>query len=461
MSESLRFPRRTFLRGLGTAVALPMLAAMLPLGTVTGSAFAAEGKKKRVPNRLAFFYVPNGVHMAGWTPKATGGTFEVPPILTALKPFKGDLLLLSGLTQDKARPNGDGPGDHARAAAAFLTGCQPRKTGGANIRVGVSADQQCAARVGTLTRFASLELGCEEGSQSGNCDSGYSCAYSNNISWKSESQPMSKEVDPRLLFERLFPSIATKQGKSSALYNRSIIDFVLEDASLLRGKLGATDQRKLDEYLGAIREIEGRLARAEKEAKERKAEDKPSPELKKTAETIPPAIPSDYGEHIRLMGDLLVLAFQADLTRVATFMFANEGSNRSYKHIDVPEGHHDLSHHGNENWKQEKVEKINRFHVEQFAYVLKKLKAVREGAGTLLDNSMIVYGSGISDGNRHNHDELPILVAGKGGGTLKTGRHVRYPKNTPLNNLYLTLLDRMEAKEDRLGDSTGRVGELA
>jgi hypothetical protein len=458
---STTFPRRTFLRGLGTAVALPMLEAMVPLGTVTGSAFAAEGKRKRAPNRLAFFYVPNGIHMASWTPKAMGTAFELPPILADLKPLKGDLLLLSGLTQDKARPNGDGPGDHARAAAAFLTGCQPRKTGGANIKVGVSADQLCAARVGSLTRFASLELGCEEGSQSGNCDSGYSCAYSNNISWKGESQPMSKEVDPRLLFERLFPSIATKGGKSSALYQKSIIDFVLDDASALRGKLGATDQRKLDEYLGAIREIEERLAKAEKDAKERKTETKPSPELKKAAEKIPAAIPSDYGEHIRLMGDLLVLAFQADLTRVATFMFANEGSNRSYKHIDVPEGHHDLSHHGNEKWKQEKVEKINRFHMEQFAYIVKKMKAIREGAGSLLDNSMIVYGSGISDGNRHNHDELPVLIAGKGGGTLKTGRHVRYPKNTPLNNLHLALLDRMEAKEDKLGDSTGRVGELA
>jgi hypothetical protein len=461
MIESSRFPRRTFLRGLGTAVALPMLEAMLPLGAVTGSAFAAEGKKKRTPNRLAFFYVPNGVHMGSWTPKASGGSFDLPPILAPLRPFKGDLLVLSGLTQDKARPNGDGPGDHARAAAAFLTGCQPRKTPGANIKVGVSADQICAARVGSLTRFASLELGCEAGSQSGNCDSGYSCAYSNNISWKGESQPMSKEVDPRLLFERLFPSIATKQGKASALYQKSILDFVLEDANMLRGKLGATDQRKLDEYLGAIREIEERLEKAEKEARERKADAKPSPQLKKVAETMPAAIPSDYGEHIRLLGDLLVLAFQADLTRVATFMFANEGSNRSYKHIDVPEGHHDLSHHGNEKWKQEKVEKINRFHMDQLLYFLKKMKAAREGAGSLLDNSMIVYGSGISDGNRHNHDELPILIAGKGGGTLKTGRHVRYPKNTPLNNLYLALLDRMEVKEEKLGDSTGRVVELA
>jgi hypothetical protein len=457
MIESLRIPRRTFLRGAGAALALPMLDAMLPLGRLTGSAFAAG---KRAPNRLAFFYVPNGIHMASWTPKGVGGNFELPPTLSLLKAYKGDLLVLSGLTQDKARPNGDGPGDHARAAAAFLTGCQPRKTPGANIKVGTSADQVAAARVGHLTRFRSLELGCEEGAQAGNCDSGYSCAYSNNISWKSESQPMTKEVDPRLLFERLFPGIATKQGQANAAYKRSVIDFVIEDANQLRGKLGVTDRRKLDEYLEAIREIEERLEKAEKEAKERKPDAKQAAQVKKVAETLPPAIPSDYGEHIRLMGDLLVLAFQTDATRVATFMFANEGSNRSYKHIDVPEGHHDLSHHGGEKWKQEKVEKINRFHMEQFAYILKKMKTAREGAGSLLDYCMIVYGSGISDGNRHNHDELPIVIAGKGGGMVKTGRHVRYPKNTPLNNLYLDLLDRMEVKEERLGDSTGRVGEL-
>jgi hypothetical protein len=460
MSDSSFIPRRTFLRGVGTAIALPMLDAMLPRSFLAGSALAAAPTKK-LPVRMAVFYVPNGVRMSSWTPKATGAGFDLPPILKPLKPYQGDLLVLSGLTQDKARPNGDGPGDHARAAGAFLTGCQPRKTGGANIKTGVSADQIAAGKVGTRTRFPSLELGCEEGAQSGNCDSGYSCAYSNNISWKSESMFNAKETEPRLLFERLFPSIATKQGGDTLKFRKSILDFVLDDATKLRAKLGVTDQRKVDEYMSALREIEERLARAEKQAKERKDSDKPPPGAVKLATAIPSSAPNDYGEHIRLMGDLLVLAFQADLTRVATFMFANEGSNRSYKNIGVPDGHHDLSHHGGEKVKEEKIEKINIFQVEQLAYVIKKLKDAKEGAHSLLDTCMLVYGSGISDGNAHNHNELPILVAGKGAGTLKAGRHVRYPKNTPLNNLFLSLLDRMESPVDRLGDSTGRLQELA
>jgi hypothetical protein len=439
-----------------------MLDAMLPSSLLAGTAFAegARTAARKTPLRLAFLYVPNGIHMPSWTPTTEGSSFALPAILKPLAPFRGDLQVLSGLTQDKARPNGDGPGDHARAAAAFLTGCQPRKTGGANIKAGISVDQIAAVKVGQKTRFPSLELGCEQGAQSGNCDSGYSCAYSNNISWKTESMFMAKETDPRLLFERLFPTIGTKQGESNRKYQKSILDFVLDDASKLRSKLGATDQRKVDEYLTGLREIEERLARAQKEAKERKAAEVPPPGAVKLAGSLPGSIPPDYGEHIRLMGDLLALAFQADLTRVATFMLANEGSNRSYKHIGISEGHHDLSHHGNEKPKQEKLEKINLFHAEQVAYVLKKLKEAREGARSVLDNSIIVYGSGISDGNRHNHNELPVLVAGKGGGTLKTGRHVRYPKNTPLNNLFLSLLERMDCKMESLGDSTGRLSNL-
>jgi hypothetical protein len=272
--------------------------------------------------------------------------------------------------------------------------------------------------------------------------------------------PLAKETDPRLLFNRLFPSVATKEGARSGLYRKSILDFVIEDATKLGSKLGFTDKRKLEEYLTALREIETRLDRAEKEAKERKTAEPPPAGVTKFAATLPGSVPDDFGEHIRLMSDLLVLAFQADLTRVATFMLANEGSNRSYKEIGVPEGHHDLSHHGNEKQKQEKIEKINFFHMEQLAYLLKKLKATREGARPLLDNCMLVYGSGISDGNRHNHDELPILIAGKGGGALKPGRHLRYPQNTPLNNLFLSLLDRMEAPVDALGDSNGRLPDL-
>ena len=442
--------RRTFLRGTGTALALPFLDAMLPSELVCG---AERTLAAAPPVRTAFLYVPNGIHMPSWTPPKTGTLRRLPKLLAPLETYRRDLLVLSGLTQDKARANGDGPGDHARAAAAFLTGEQPRKTGGKDIRVGVSVDQLAASELGKETRLASIELGCERGRQSGSCDSGYSCAYSNNISWKTEALPMLKETNPRLLFERLFPS-----ASSANVHRRSILDFVLDDAEALRKKLGATDTRKLDEYMTAIREIEERIVRAEKAAK-KKSRALPKA-VSKLSKTLPDGRPDDFGERIRLMGDLLVLAFQADVTRVATFMFANEGSNRSYKDIGISDGHHSLSHHGKKKEKQQKIEAINRFHMEQFAYIVKKLHRAREGSQSLLDNSMILYGSGISDGNRHNHSELPIVVVGGGGGTVKGGRHVRYPKNTPLNNLYLSMLDRLKVECPRLGDSTGRLKDL-
>jgi Protein of unknown function (DUF1552) len=261
---------------------------------------------------------------------------------------------------------------------------------------------------------------------------------------------MSKEINPRLVFERLFgaPGQAEGQGKRDT-YKKSILDFVAEDAKDLRTRLGSTDQRKLDEYLTGVREIETRIAKTQ-----------PTVEVGSTTLVRPTGIPGDYGEHIRLMSDLLVLAFQGDLTRIATFVYANDGSNRSYRNVEVPDGHHDLSHHGRNKAKQEKVQKINQFHITQFAYLLNKLKSIKEGDRTLLDNCMIVYGSGISDGDRHNHDDLPILLAGKGGGTLATGRHVRCKKETPLMNLYLSMLDRVGVTVEALGDSTGRLGGL-
>jgi hypothetical protein len=443
MSHTL-LSRRTVLKGLGTAVALPWLEAMLPAVSLAGTA------AKAAPRRMAFIYLPNGIHMPDWTPKEVGKNFTLPYILEPLKPFQEQLMVLSGLTLDKARPHGDGPGDHARAMSSFLTGCQPRKTHGADIKVGVSVDQVAALKIGKETKFPSLEIGCEGGRQAGSCDSGYSCAYSSNISWRTESMPLAKEVNPRLVFERLFSSQVKGEADSSRAkrerYQTSILDFIAEDANRLKMRLGATDQRKLDEYLTALREIEVRLTRAGKPI-----------EGLPTGATRPTGIPKDYEEHLRLMSDLLALAFQADLTRVATFVFANDGSNRSYRSIGVPEGHHDLSHHGHDHKKQEKIRQINRFHISQLAYLLGKLKAVREAGGTLLDNSMIVYGSGIGDGNRHNHDDLPILLAGKAGGSLPTGQHLRFPKETPLMNLYLSMLDRVGAPVDRLGDSTGRL----
>jgi len=444
--KDLHVSRRAVLKGMGAMVALPWLEAMMPR-TLLGAPAPALA-----PRRMAFMYVPNGIDMANWTPAAEGALATLPATMQPLAPFQKDLLVLSGLTLDKARPNGDGPGDHARAMASFLTGRQARKTHGADIRLGISVDQFAAQKIGHLTRFASLEIGCEGGKSSGNCDSGYSCAYSANLAWRTESSPVAKEVNPRQVFERLFSAPGKSDDKAARRqhYKQSILDFVGEDARQLKSRLGGPDQRKLDEYLTGVREIEQRLDRVEK-----------------TVDVVAPAgaarptgVPKDYREHLRLMADMLVLAFQADLTRVATFVFANDGSNRSYRDYGVSEGHHDMSHHGGKKEKKAKVQKINQFHIEQVAYLLGKLKSIKEGNATLLDNCMLVYGSGISDGNRHNHNDLPILVAGKGGGTLKTGRHIRYAKETPLMNLYLNMLDRLDIHVDSFGDSKGRLASL-
>ena len=437
-----RISRRTVLKGLGAAVALPWLEAMAPLRALAGTTTKA-------PTRMAFLYVPNGIVMADWTPKADGPLAELPAILAPLEPVKDKLMVLTGLTADKARPNGDGPGDHARALAAYLTGCQPRKTDGADIRVGISVDQLAASRVGDQTRLPSLEIGCEGGRNAGSCDSGYSCAYSNTISWRSATTPVPKEINPKLVFERLFSTTPPAERLARDRKRKSILDFVRDDAAGLRGKVAANDQRKLDEYFSSVRDIELRIERAVR-----------MPEVKVPDGPRPASIPASYEEHLKLMADLLVLAFQTDTTRVATYVLANEGSNRAYPFLEVPEGHHDLSHHGNDPKKLAKIRAINTFHLKQFAYLLTKLRSVREGDGTLLDHCMIAYGSGNSDGNRHNHDDLPILLAGGAGGTLKTGRHVRFARETPLNNLWLSMLDRMNVKVASLGDSTGRLTGL-
>ena len=438
--------RRTVLRGLGAMVALPWLEAMAPQ-----SIRAASPATSSVPNRLAFLYVPNGVNMSAWKPVHEGALGELPEILKPLTPLKDDLLVLSGLTADKARAHGDGGGDHARALAAFLTGCQPRKTDGIDIRAGVSVDQVVASRIGDQTRLPSLEIGCEPGAMAGNCDSGYSCVYSSTMSWRSATQPLPKEINPKLVFERLFGAGKDADRARRDAKRKSVLDFVREDAGDLRNRLGANDQRKLDEYFTAVRDIEERIARSDK-----------LPPVKAPDITRPTRVPAKFEEHVKLQCDLLVLAFQADLTRVCTFVLCNEGSNRPYGFIGVTEGHHDLSHHGGDPKKLAKIKQINTFHITQFAYLLTKLKAIKEGDGTLLDHCMIAYGSGNSDGNRHNHDDLPILLAGRGGGTLKTGRHLRFPrgKDTPLNNLWLSLLDRMSVRVEGLGDATGRLRGL-
>jgi len=437
--------RRTMLRGFSAAVALPWLDAMGPL-----TAWAAgTAPSKAAPNRMAFLYTPNGKNMADWTPKTDGTAYELPAILKQLEPLKNDFLVLTGLTADKARANGDGGGDHARALGAFLTGSQPRKTDGTDIRAGISVDQVAAGRIGHETRLPSLEIGGEQGSMAGNCDSGYSCVYSSTMSWRSATQPLPKEVNPKLVFERLFGNGPDAGRAARDAKRKSVLDFVREDSSDLQKKLGATDQRKLDEYFTSIRDIELRIEKAAK-----------LPEVKSPDITKPTTIPASYEEHLKLLCDLMVLAFQADITRVCTFVFANEGSNKPYPFISVSEGHHDLSHHGNDEKKKAKIRDINTFHVKQLNYLLSKLKSVKEGDGTLLDHCMIAYGSGNSDGNAHNHDDLPILLAGHGCGTIKSGRHVRYAKNTPLNNLWLSMLDRMDIKMPALGDGTGALPNL-
>ncbi|MDB4614435.1 DUF1552 domain-containing protein [bacterium] len=441
-----QFNRRTALRGLGVSMALPW---MESLAFAKGAAPA--GAATAIPNRMGFVFVPNGVHPRDWRPATAGYDYELTPILKPLSRVQDDMLVLTGLTHDKGRANGDGPGDHARSASVFLTGAQPRKTSGANIRSGISVDQVAAKAVGHKTRFASVELGCEDGRTAGSCDSGYSCAYSSSISWSSEATPVGKEINPRLVFERFFAvDKKHEQGKSQArrdALRKSILDFVSEDAKQLQRRLGRNDQRKLEEYLNGVREIERRVTTTD--------------DIEATVDyPTPSGIPKEYAEHIRSLSDMMVLAFQTDSTRICSFMFANAASGRSYRSIGVPDGHHDLSHHGGNEAKLDKIRKINIFHTTQLAYLLEKMKSIPEGDGTLLDHSMIMYGSAINDGNRHNNENLPVILAGGGGGTIDSGRHVVYEEETPMCNLFMAMLDRMDCAPEFHGDSTGLLGKL-
>ena len=439
--------RRTLLRGIGVSIALPMLDAMTPAFAAPARASAAKS-----PLRMAFTYVPNGIIMKDWTPATDGAVFDLPRTLEPLAPFRKDMLVLTGLTQNTGRPLGDGAGDHARAASTFLTGVHPKKTAGADIQVGISADQVAAAKVGDATRLPSIELACEDGRLVGGCDSGYSCAYSNSISWRTANTPNPPEINPRAVFERLFgasaedPAARLKRHK----YEQSILDAAMEDTRRLEGNLGRTDRRKLDEYLSSVREIERRIEAAERDNKEI------TPTMEK-----PDGFPADFADYVRLMFDLLLAAFQTDSTRIGTFMIAREGSSRPYREIGISDGHHPLTHHrGNPEWI-EKIAQINKYHMEQFAHFVAKLKATPDGDGSLLDHTMIVYGSGISDGNRHLHNDLPVLLVGGGNGWLKSGRHVTYPAETPMNNLFMSMLDRMGVQTETLGDANGELNHLS
>jgi hypothetical protein len=428
--------RRTFLRGSGALLALPWLEAMRP----------ALGRPPAPTPRCVFVFSPNGMHMAQWRPDGEGRTCRLQGTLAALQPLRDRVTVFSGLAIDGGRAHGDGPGDHARSAASFLTCGHPKKTGGADLEVGVSVDQVIAGRIGQTTPFAALELGLERGAAAGSCDSGYSCAYTNSISWRTPTTPVAKETDPRAVYLRLFgdPGAAGDQAAARRMRqrDRSVLAAVQADAKALAGRLGSADRHKLGQYLESVHELEQRLARLDAEA----------PTTPVPAGLL--AGGQGYPEKLALMYELMALALATDRTRVVTLMLGNGGSNRSYRFLGVPEGHHDLSHHGKKPEKLDAIAKINRFQVDQLAAFLQRLAAERVDGDDLLAQTLVVFGSGLGDGDRHNHDDLPVLLAGEGGGAARARGHVRFAKETPMANLYLAVQQAMGVPAARFADST-------
>jgi Protein of unknown function (DUF1552) len=429
--------RRTLLRGFGGALALPLLDAMLPALAPARNALPAK--------RLAVVYVPNGIVMNEWTPAAAGTDFAFKRILKPLEPFREDVTMVSGMANLVAlkAPGGD----HGKAAGSFLSGCPPKLTSGADVHAGITFDQVVAKQFAGQTRVASLQLGCEDTRLVGNCDTGLSCAYTNCISWKNPDTPMAPDVNPRSVFEQLFgsadPSLSPETRARRALYRKSILDRTRESTEKLVSDLGAQDRRKMDEYLTAVRDVEKRISSAEK--------DTIVPPIDK-----PAGIPFQFSDYVKLMFDLQTIAFQADLTRVTTMMFGREGSVRAYPEIEVPDPHHPLTHHRGHPDFIEKVTKINCFHAELFAYFLTKLKNTKDGDGSLLDHSSILYGSALADGNSHQKTNLPLLVAGRAGGR-RGGRHILNSGNEPVSNLFLALMDSVGAPAESFADSTSRL----
>ena len=445
------------LRGsMGAVMALPWLEAMSPAAPLITSASSTIARSATAgpPVRMAFLYVPNGMHMQDWTPKGPKETgFDLQPIMKPIAQFRDQMNVFSGLTLDGAFAHGDGGGDHARSVASFLTGSHPKKTNGADIRNGQSVDQVAAERIGSLTRLKSLELGTEDSAQAGQCDSGYSCLYTSNISWRTERSPLAKEVNPATVFDRLFGSNDGQQIDPRTLARRdrdrkSVLDFVRQEAKILSNTLGVQDRRKLEEYMYAVRDIERRIASSDKlDQAETDVPDAPRPV----------GVPAQYGEHVKLMFDMMALALQTDATRIISFMYSNAGSNRPYKNLSINDGHHNISHHGGSGEKLAKISKINHYHVTLLQHLLKRLSSIKEGNGTLLDNCMVMYGSGIADGNSHSHKNLPIAMFGRGGGSIKTGRHLQLRSGTPLTNLYRSMLERGGAPVDKFSDSSGII----
>jgi hypothetical protein len=437
--------RRAFLRGVGACVALPSLESVAPAAAPPGPRLAATPTGR--PLRAAFIGFPNGCNYERWLPTGEGRDYKLNETFAPMEPLKGRFQIVTGLAHDAANDWGDGPGDHARSGASFLTGCHAWKTLGAKLQLGVSVDQIAARQVGHLTRIDSLQLGTETGRLYGSCDTGYACAYQYNLSWASESLPLAPEANPRAVFERLFGGSDGAAARARVARRKSVLDFVREDAKDLARDLGRSDRAKVEEFLAGVRRIEEQIQKYERFR---------APDPKGVA---PPAgVPDEYPEHLNLMYDLLAVAFQTDSTRVVSFAVAPEGANRPMPHLGIAEGYHFLTHHAGNREKKLKVARIERWYMEQFARFLAKLDAMKEADGTsVLDNAMIVYGCAIGDGNRHNHDDLPVVVAGGGGGTLRPGRHVRTPHGTPMTNLYVSLLDRMGVKAERVGDSSGRL----
>ena len=436
--RKLALPRRTFLRGLGVAVALPLLDAMVP-------ALSAAAKTAAAPvRRLGFVYIPMGMNPVPWIPAGDGRITELSQSLASLTPFLDHLTVLTNLELRNANTTGN----HASSNCAFLSCARAKRTESTDYQLGTTVDQIAAKQVGVDTPIPSLELGTDINAQVGNCDNGYACAYQNNLSWSSPTTPLPSEGDPRVVFERLFGDGGTPDQRRAELRkNASILDWVMKDMTGMRTRLGAGDRTKLTEYLDAVREVERRIQRAERQGGE-----SAMPSLQR-----PASVPDDWESHVKLMFDLQVLALRTDLTRIITFQLARESSTRAYPQIGVPEPHHPVSHHTNDSEKLAKLAKINAYHVSLFGYLLEQLQSTPDGDGTLLDHSTYLLGSGMGNPDLHTHSNLPIVVARGGAGQTKGGRHIRFAEPVPLANLHLTLLDHVGVHLDSFVDSTGRV----
>ena len=444
--KKLSLPRRTMLRGMGAAIALPLLDSMVPAMSVLAKTPAAPVK------RLGFIYLPNGAVMQAWTPSGEGGVLELSPTLSPLSPFRDETIVYSRLAHGQAEPLGDGNGEHSRASSVWLNGVHPKQTEGADVEAGVTVDQVAASVLGAETPLPSLELAIDLDFLVGNCENGYSCAYMNTVSWRTATTPLPMENNPRVVFERLFGDGGTRDERLSEMRkDRSILDSVTDDLSQIERDLGHGDRARIEQYLDAVRAVERQIQLSEKQGAE---------SLLPENLARPAGIPDSYEDHVKLMFDLVSLAYQADLTRVFTFMVGRELGGRTYPQIGVPDPHHGLSHHRSDPEKLAKLAKINRHHVELFTHFLSQLQETPDGEGSLLDTSIMLYGAGLGDSNDHLHYDLPVLTVGGSAAGMRGGRHLMYPKDTPMTNLFLSMLGKAGLRTEELGDSTGRLEAL-